>query len=127
MKNQEKNYQRTVNILTLMDFKKIKTDTTAVTRQKDQFYEQTGNIYETVAILSKRANQISAEMKEELQKKIAEFGTNNDNLEEIFENREQIELARFYEKLPKSTLIAVHEFLNEQIYFRNPHKDSSSF
>ena len=110
-----------------MDFKKIKTDTTAVTRQIDQFYEQTGNIYETVAIISKRANQISSELKTELDKKIEEFGSSTDNLEEVFENREQIELARFYERLPKPTLIAVHEFLNEQIYFRNPHKDSSNF
>ncbi|MCK9290696.1 MAG: DNA-directed RNA polymerase subunit omega [Bacteroidales bacterium] len=110
-----------------MDFKKIKTETTAVTRQKDQFYEQTGNIYETVAILSKRANQISAEIKEELHRKINEFGINTDTLEEIFENREQIELAKFYERLPKPTLIAIYEFLNEQVYFRNPHKDSFKF
>jgi DNA-directed RNA polymerase subunit K/omega len=110
-----------------MDFKKIKTETTAVTRQKDLFYRQTGNIYETVAILSKRANQISAELKEELNRKIAEFGSSSDNLEEIFENREQIELAKFYEKLPKPTLIAIHEFLNDQVYFRNPHKDTSDF
>ncbi|MDP2236631.1 MAG: DNA-directed RNA polymerase subunit omega [Bacteroidales bacterium] len=110
-----------------MDFKKIKTETTAVTRQKDLFYRQTGNIYETVAILSKRANQISAELKEELSKKISEFGSSSDNLEEIFENREQIELAKFYEKLPKPTLIAIHEFLNDQVYFRNPHKETSDF
>lgn len=110
-----------------MDFKKIKTETTAVTRQKDLFYRQTGNIYETVAILSKRANQISAELKEELNRKIADFGSSSDNLEEIFENREQIELAKFYEKLPKPTLIAIHEFLNDQVYFRNPHKDTSDF
>ncbi len=110
-----------------MDFKKIKTETTAVTRQKDLFYRQTGNIYETVAILSKRANQISAELKEELNKKISEFGSSSDNLEEIFENREQIELAKFYEKLPKPTLIAIHEFLNDQVYFRNPHKETSDF
>jgi DNA-directed RNA polymerase subunit K/omega len=110
-----------------MDFKKIKTETTAVTRQKDLFYKQTGNIYETVAILSKRANQISAELKEELNRKISEFGSSSDNLEEIFENREQIELAKFYEKLPKPTLIAIHEFLNDQVYFRNPHKDTSDF
>ncbi len=110
-----------------MDFKKIKTDTSAVTRQKDQFYVGTGNIYETVAVLSKRANQISTEMKEELHKKIGEFTSASDNLEEVFENREQIEIARFYERLPKPTLIAVHEFLNEQIYFRNPHKEDSDF
>ena len=106
-----------------MDFKKIRTETTVVTRQKDQFYKGTGNIYETVAILTKRANQIASEMKEELNKKIEEFATNNDSLEEVFENREQIEIAKFYERLPKPTLIAIHEFLNDEIYFRNPRKD----
>ena len=107
-----------------MDFKKIRTETTVVTRQKDQFYKGTGNIYETVAILTKRANQIAAEMKEELNKKIEEFATNNDSLEEVFENREQIEIAKFYERLPKPTLIAIHEFLNDEIYFRNPRKET---
>ena len=69
-----------------MDFKKINTETTCVTRQKDQFYVGTGNIYETVAIMAKRSDQIAAEMKEELYKKIEEYTTNNDSLEEIFEN-----------------------------------------
>ncbi len=110
-----------------MDYKKIKTETTAVTRQKDLFYKDTGNIYETVAILAKRANQISLEIKEELNKKISEFSSASDNLEEVFENREQIEIAKYYERLPKSTLLAVHEFLHEQIYFRNPHKVQSDF
>jgi DNA-directed RNA polymerase subunit K/omega len=104
-----------------MDYKKVKTETTAVTRDKHRFYEQTGNIYKSVSVLSKRANQIGLEMKEELNRKIAEFATPTDNLEEIFENREQIEIARFYEHLPKPTLIAIHEFLNTQIYFRDPH------
>ena len=107
-----------------MDFKKIRTETTVVTRQKDQFYKGTGNIYETVVILTKRANQIASEMKEELNKKIEEFATNNDSLEEVFENREQIEIAKFYERLPKPTLIAIHEFLNDEIYFRNPRKET---
>ena len=106
-----------------MDFKKVRTETTVVTRQKDQFYKGTGNIYETVAILTKRANQIASEMKEELNKKIEEFATNTDSLEEVFENREQIEIAKFYERLPKPTLIAIHEFLNDEIYFRNPRKE----
>ena len=107
-----------------MDFNKFRTETTVVTRQKDQFYKGTGNIYETVAILTKRANQIAAEIKEELNKKIEEFATNNDSLEEVFENREQIEIAKFYERLPKPTLIAIHEFLHDEIYFRNPNKDT---
>lgn len=105
-----------------MDYKKVKTETTAVTRKKEQFYEGTGNIYETVVVLSKRANQISYEIKKELDQKIEEFAPATDNLEEVFENREQIEIARFYEGLPKPTLLAVNEFLTKQIYIRNPHK-----
>lgn len=106
-----------------MDYKKVKTETTAVTRKKEKFYEETGNIYETVVVLSKRANQISYEIKKELDQKIEEFAPATDNLEEVFENREQIEIARFYEGLPKPTLLAVNEFLTKQIYIRNPHKD----
>lgn len=110
-----------------MDYKKVKTETTAVTRQKARFYEQTGNIYETVVVLSKRANQIGLEIKKELDQKIEEFAPATDNLEEVFENREQIEIARFYERLPKPTLIAVDEFLKENIYIRNPHKEKGEF
>ncbi len=106
-----------------MDYKKIKTETTAVTRHKEKFYEQTGNIYETVVVLSKRANQIALELKRELDAKISEFATSNDNLEEVFENREQIEIAKFYERLPKPTLLAIHEFMNNETYIRNPHKE----
>ncbi|MDD5507318.1 MAG: DNA-directed RNA polymerase subunit omega [Bacteroidales bacterium] len=106
-----------------MDYKKTKADSTTVTRTMRDFDKDTGNIYESVAILSKRANSISLEMKEELGKKIAEFASPTDNLEEVFENREQIEIAKFYERLPKPTLIAISEFLNDQIYYRNPAKD----
>ena len=109
----------------MMDYKKLKSDTTAVTRRMRDFSKGTGNIYETCAILSKRANQISLEIKDELNKKISEFSTSNDNLEEVFENREQIEIAKFYEKLSKPTLIAVHEFLNDQIYYRNPSREAA--
>ncbi|MCD6659855.1 MAG: DNA-directed RNA polymerase subunit omega [Lentimicrobium sp.] len=107
-----------------MDFKRVKTDTVAITRNIHQLMEPTGNIYETVAILSKRANQISLELKEELQAKISEFALPSDNLEEVFENREQIEIAKFYEHLPKPTLISVQEFINGQVYFRNPAKEN---
>ncbi len=107
-----------------MDFKKINTETTCVTRQKDQFYVGTGNIYETVAIMAKRSDQIAAEMKSELNKKIEEYTTVNDSLEEVFENKEQIEVAKYYERLPKATLIAVNEFLNDNIYYRNPNKEN---
>ena len=107
-----------------MDYKKIKTDSTAVTRKMRDFNNVTGNVYETVALLSKRANQISLELKEELNKKISEFASSSDNLEEVFENREQIEIAKFYERLPKPTLMSVQEFLDDQIYYRNPSKEA---
>jgi DNA-directed RNA polymerase subunit K/omega len=105
-----------------MDFKKTNANQSIVTRDIRRFDAQTGNIYEAVAIMSKRANQISTELKEELTSKLQEFGSNNDNLEEIFENREQIEVSKFYEKLPKPSLIAVQEFLEDKIYYRNPTK-----
>ncbi len=103
-----------------MDYKKIKTETTTITRDIDEISGKTGNIYESVVVIAKRSNQIGVEIKEELDAKLEEFATNTDNLEEIFENREQIEIARYYEQLPKPTLIALHEFLQDQIYFRNP-------
>lgn len=106
-----------------MDFKKIKTENTAVTRNLKDLTDPTGNIYETVNIMSKRADQIAREIKEELRGKIEEFATPSDNLEEVFENREQIEIAKYYEHLPKPTLIAVQEFLNDQIYYRNPERE----
>jgi DNA-directed RNA polymerase subunit K/omega len=105
-----------------MDFKKTNAELTTVTRDIRKFDSPTGNIYEAVSIMSKRANQISSEMKEELSAKLQEFSSHSDNLEEIFENREQIEISKFYEKLPKPSLIAVQEFLEEKIYYRNPNK-----
>jgi DNA-directed RNA polymerase subunit K/omega len=106
-----------------MDYKKIKTESTTVTRNINDFDKETINIYESVMTVAKRANQISLEMKEELNKKIAEFASPVDNLEEIFENREQIEIAKYYERLPKPTLIATHEYLNGQVYYRNPARE----
>ncbi|HPT13272.1 MAG TPA: DNA-directed RNA polymerase subunit omega [Bacteroidales bacterium] len=106
-----------------MDYKKLKIETTTITRNMSDLNAPTENIYETVAVLAKRANQVALEIKEELDNKIDEFATPTDNLEEVFENREQIELAKFYEHLPKPTLISTNEFLNNQIYYRNPSKD----
>ena len=83
----------------------------------------TGNVYETVSIIAKRANQIAAEMKHDLEKKLQEFASLNDNLEEVSENREQIEISRYYEKLPKPTLIAAQEYVDHKIHFRNPAKE----
>ena len=94
-----------------------------VTRDVRQLDTKTGNIYESIVIISKRANQIASNMKEELHSKLAEFASSNDNLEEVFENREQIEISKHYERMPKPTLIAIDEFLNDKVYFRNPAKE----
>lgn len=96
---------------------------TTVTRNVHDLDAATGNLYESLVVISKRANQISNNMKEELHGKLAEFASNNDNLEEIFENREQIEISKHYERLPKPTLIAIDEFLNGKVYHRNPSKE----
>ena len=103
-----------------MDFKRSKAPITTVTRNLDQLYENTGNIYETVVIVSKRANQVSVEMKQELNRKLEDFSSYTDNLEEVFENREQIEISRFYEKMPKASLVALQEFLDNEVYYRSP-------
>jgi len=107
-----------------MDYKKTKAPNSTITRDCDKLDKETGNIYETVAIVGKRANQISVELKQELNRKLEEFAFYNDNLEEVFENREQIEISKFYERLPKPTLIAMEEFENGQVYYRNPAKDA---
>ncbi len=95
-----------------------------VTRDLRELDVETGNIYESLVIMSKRANQISNNVKEELHAKLSEFASSNDNLEEIFENREQIEISKYYEKLPKPTLVAVQEFLDGKVYYRNPVKEA---
>ena len=101
-----------------MDYKKSKAPTNTVTRNIMDLCEGTGNIYESVVIISKRANQISAEIKQDLSKKLHEFASYNDSLDEVFENREQIEISRHYEKLPKPTLTAIKEFQDGEIYWR---------
>jgi len=106
-----------------MDYKRIKTDNFVATRDLNEFDEETDNIYESLVIISKRANQIAADLKEELSEKIQDFSINNSGIEsseEFFENTEQIEMARQYEQMPKPTLLAVHEFLKKQIYYRLP-------
>ncbi|RPH73539.1 RNA polymerase Rpb6 [bacterium] len=100
------------------DFKKSKAPTTTITRDLNMLEARTGNIYEAVMICSKRANQIAVEIKEELNRKLEEFANYTDNLEEVFENREQIEISKYYERLPKHTLIALEDFENDQIYVR---------
>lgn len=107
-----------------MEEKKKKVVNTTITRNTADFSKMTENIYETVAVLTKRANQIAAEEKRELHNKIDEFKTNNDAIDEMYENREQIEIVRRYELQPKPTLEATEEYLENQIYYRNPAKES---
>jgi len=106
-----------------MDYKKTKAPLTTITRDLNQLEAKTGNIYESVVIVSKRSNQISVEMKQELNRKLEEFANYTDNLEEIFENREQIEISRFYERLPKPTLISLQEFEEGEIFFKKFKKE----
>lgn len=106
-----------------MDYKKTNAPTNTVTRDIIALSNDTGNVYETLRIIRKRANQISVEMKNDLEKKLQEFASYNDNLEEVFENREQIEISRYYEKLPKPTLIATQEYLEGKVYYKNPTKE----
>jgi DNA-directed RNA polymerase subunit K/omega len=107
-----------------MDYKKTNAPTTTVTQNIMDLCEDTGNIYESVAIIAKRANQISSDLKTEISKKLQEFASSSDNLDEVFENREQIEISRFYEKMPKPSLIATQEFRDGKIYYRNPAKEN---
>ena len=108
-----------------MDFKKSNAPLTTVTRKLNDLSETTGNVYESIAIIGKRANQISAAMKDEITKKLQEFSSTNDNLEEVFENDEQIQISRYYERLPKPTIIATQEFIDGKIYARNPAKQTT--
>ncbi len=104
--------------------KKKKINNSTTTRNIALFSNMTGNIYETVAVLSKRANQIAAEEKRELHNRIDDFKNSNESVDEVFENREQVEIVRRFEKQPKPTLEAIEEYLNGEIYYRNPAKET---
>ncbi len=106
------------------DLKSSKAPVSTVTINKDEFDAPTGNIYEAISITAKRAVQINSEIKKELLEKLEEFATYSDSLEEVFENKEQIEVSKFYEKLPKPHAIAVREWLDDKIYYRNTEKDA---
>lgn len=110
-----------------MDYKRTNAPTNTVTRNVMDLCRETGNIYESVAILGKRANQISVDLKEELGKKLKEFAAAGDTMEEVFENREQIEISRYYERLPKPSLIATKEFEDGRVYYRNPEDKKDEF
>ena len=107
-----------------MDYKKSKAPVNTVTRDIMDLCDGTDNIYESVSIISKRANQISGQIKEDLSKKLAEFASYNDTLEEVFENREQKQISRYYEKLPKPTLLATQEFVEDKVFWRDPSRDN---
>lgn len=110
-----------------MEYRRSNAEPSTITRDMMSLCEDTGNIYETVRIISKRSNQIAVEMKTDLDQKLQEFASYSDNLEEIFENREQIEISRYYERLPKATLIAAQEYEEGKLYYRNPAKDKDNF
>ena len=111
-----------------MDYRKTNAPTTTITRDMIKLcHGNEDNVYETVMVIAKRSNQIAAEMKQDLEKKLQEFASFNDNLEEVFENREQIEISRYYEKLPKPTLIATQEYTEDKVYHRNPAREKDNF
>ncbi|MDP5106102.1 MAG: DNA-directed RNA polymerase subunit omega [Polaribacter sp.] len=103
-----------------MDYKDTQAAISTVTYDKNKIEAPTNNIYEAISIIAKRANQINSDLKTELVDKLDEFATYNDSLEEVFENKEQIEVSKFYERLPKPTALAVEEWLNGKVYFRTP-------
>ena len=106
-----------------MNFKNTNAEPSTVTRNMDEIEAVTGNIYESCVVVAKRSDQLSVDLKEELIGKLNEFASSTDNLEEIFENREQIEISRFYERLPKTNAIALKEFLEDKVYKRTPSED----
>jgi len=106
-----------------MDYKKTKAPKNTLTRDMNQMTQKVGNVYETVAIISKRANQISQSLKRELDGKLQDFSVPQDALDESYENREQIEISRSYERMPKSTLIATQEFIDDELMYKVGSKD----
>ena len=109
-----------------MDLKRTQAAETTKTYNRNALDVNTGNIYETISILAKRAVQINEDIKTELSEKLEEFATPTESLEEIFENKEQIEVSKFYEKLPKPQAIAIEQWLQEKIYYRHTDSDSGA-
>ena len=107
-----------------MNYKETKAPVTTVTYDKDVVESKTENIYEAISIISKRSEQINSDIRTELIDKLEEFATYNDSLEEIFENKEQIEVSKFYERLPKPHALAIQEWLEDKIYHRNSSEES---
>ena len=103
-----------------MDYKKVNAPLSTITRDMNSLSAEVGNLYETVSLIAKRANQIDKEVKKELDEKIQEVAMINDSLEEVFDNKEQIEVSRFYEKMPKATLLAAEEFRQGKVFYKRP-------
>lgn len=108
-----------------MDLKSTHAAVTSKTYDRNELDASTGNIYESISIMARRAVQINEDIKKELFEKLEEFATPTENLEEIFENKEQIEVSKFYEKLPKPHAIAIEQWLQEKIYYRHTDSDAS--
>ena len=108
----------------MQDLKNTKAPESTKTLNRNEFDDKTDNIYEAISITAKRAIQINSEIKKELLEKLEEFATYSDSLEEVFENKEQIEVSKFYEKLPKPHALAIMEWLEDKIYYRNTEKDA---
>jgi DNA-directed RNA polymerase subunit K/omega len=106
-----------------MDYKDTNAAISTITYDKNEIESPTQNIYEAISIIAKRATQVNSDLKKELVDKLDEFATYNDSLEEVFENKEQIEVSKFYERLPKPTAIAVEEWLNGKVYHRTPEEE----
>ena len=108
-----------------MQYKNVNAEKTTITRDVVNLEDKTGNLYQSIVAVSKRSNQISTSIKEELTQKLQEFATSTDSLEEVFENREQIEISKFYERQPKPTSIAIEEFMEDKLYWRSNDEDDS--
>lgn len=109
-----------------MNYKNLNAEKSTITRDVVELENKTGNLYQAIVAVSKRSNQISTHLKEELVQKLQEFASTTDSLEEVYENREQIEISKHYEKLPKSTALAMQEMLEDKVYMRNPEPEADS-
>jgi DNA-directed RNA polymerase subunit K/omega len=121
LKKSKKKYKKYYN--NMIDYKKTKAPQTTITRDMNELTEKVGNVYETIAIIGKRSNQISTSMKKELDAKLQDFSIPQDSADETFENQEQIEISKNYERLPKATLIATQELIDDKLIYRGSNRD----
>lgn len=110
----------------LKEYQRMEAPTSAITRDVEKLEEKCGNLYEAITIVAKRSNQVSTQLKQEVDAKLQEFASVTDSLEEIFENREQIEISKMYERLPKPSTLALEEFLNDKVYYRRVEEEPTT-